>query len=53
MEDKEIKELDKLDYLYETLEWVMQRPYLLNAPLVETIKNNLHNISLEKVKMLR
>lgn len=53
MEDSQIKELDRLDYLYNTLEWVMQQPYQLNLPLVEQIKNNLNNISLEKVKALR
>lgn len=52
-EFKDIKELDRLDYLYNTLEWVMEQPYQLNVPLVEEIKNNLNNISLEKVKKLR
>jgi|JI6StandDraft_1071083.scaffolds.fasta_scaffold48918_2 hypothetical protein len=53
MDDKEIKEIDRLDYLYNTLEWVMQQPYQLNLPLVDFVKNNLSNISLEKIKALR
>lgn len=31
----------------------MQQPYQLNLPLVDFVKNNLSNISLEKIKALR